>query len=167
MDELFLNRMLVSLFFHRASYHHLPPLLQRRHYFPCFFYILPFVHLLYIKLLYPWYLWTTTRPKSSISSSTKVFQSSKSLAARYGIPETPAPRTKSSVNLHQSAKSPLVIERFPISELKLSIYIISKPRLIISTRLTQLQLASLPTSVCPEELCAPVIMSMQLCRCKY
>ena len=99
-------------------------------------------------------------------SSTKVFQSSKSLAALYGIPETPAPRTKSSVNLHQSAKSPLVIERFPISELKLSIYIISKPRLIISTRLTQLQLASLPTSVCPEELCAPIIMSMQLCRCK-
>jgi hypothetical protein len=82
---------------------------------------------------------------------TKVFQSSKDLAAHYGIPEIlpPAPRTS---NLHQSVKSPL-IDFQTLSSNYLSMLSRNPSD---HTNMTD-PVAPLPTSISPEELCAPVI----------
>ena len=83
---------------------------------------------------------------------TKVFQSSKDLAAHYGIPEIlpPAPRTSS---LHQSVKSPL-IDFQTLSSNYLSMLSRNPSD---NTNMPTEPVAPLPTSVSPEELCAPVI----------
>ena len=83
---------------------------------------------------------------------TQVFQSSRDLAAHYGIPEIlpPAPRTSS---LHQPVKSPL-IDFQTLSSNYLSMLSRNPSD---NTNMTTEPVAPLPTSVSPEELCAPVI----------
>ena len=82
---------------------------------------------------------------------TQVFQSSKDLAAHYGIPEIlpPAPRT---LTHHQQAKSP--INDFQ-SQLSNYLSMLSRNP-SDNTNMTD-PVAPLPTSVSPEELTAPVI----------
>ena len=82
---------------------------------------------------------------------TKVYQSSKDLAAHYGIPEIlpPAPRTST---LHQSAKSPLIDFQTLSSN-----YLSMLSRNPSDNTTMSDPVAPLPTSISPEELCAPVI----------
>ena len=82
---------------------------------------------------------------------TKVFQSSKDLAAHYGIPEIlpPAPRTS---NFYQSAKSP-TIDFQTLSSNYLSMLSRNPSE---NTNMTD-PVAPLPTLASPEELWAPVI----------
>lgn len=81
---------------------------------------------------------------------TKVFQSSKDLAAHYGIPEIlpPTPRTTH----HQPAKSP-IIDFHTLSSNYLSMLSRNPSD---NTNMTD-SVAPLPTSISPEELTAPVI----------
>jgi hypothetical protein len=81
---------------------------------------------------------------------TKVFQSSKDLAAHYGIPEIlpPAPRTLT----HYSTKSP-VIDFHTLSSNYLSMLSRNPSE---NTNMTE-PVVPLPTAVSPEELSAPVI----------
>ena len=84
---------------------------------------------------------------------TKVFQSSKDLAAHYGIPEVlpPAPRTLTTHH-QQPAKSP-IIDFHTLSSNYLSMLSRNPSD---NTNMTD-PVAPLPTSVSPEELTAPVI----------
>ena len=100
----------------------------------------------------PSQLHVLTHPIRRPRTHNQVFQSSKDLAAHYGIPEIlpPTPRT---APLHQSAKSPVQLDFQTLSANYLSM-LSRKPS--DNTNMTE-SVTSYPTTVTPEELTAPVI----------